>query len=405
MIFLTEKIFWENPYLKELDGRVVKNEYKDNSSYIELNRTIFYPHLAGGQPMDFGSINGKKILEVYQEEDRIIHVIKGEFKGNRAHMSIDWNRRWDLMQQHTGQHLLSSSFYRLFNAETIGIHIGEEYSTIDLKKPFLTDDEASQAEFLANKMVQSNFRVKSYLVDRAQLANLPLRRNASVEDDMVRIVEIDNIDYSPCCGTHVSNTGEIGIIKIRRWEKYKGKIRVEFLCGNRALRDYYWKNKYIYEIGKLLSSKDVEVLNSVNHLYASKEILERENRSLREELLDIKSQLLLKESFVEDDISYIIKKIHDGNIKDINYLASKLNKSNKLIQIYSIANDEIGQFLISRSDDLDLDLKEVFERVSNQIIIKGGGHKQMIQGASSLPILDNVIKIFIKEIKEKLGGN
>ena len=395
----------DNPYLKEMDGKIIKNEFKDNKSYIEMDKTIFYPHLAGGQLMDFGTINGLEVLEVYEDGENIIHVAKGELKATRVHLSIDWDRRLDLMQQHTGQHLLSSSFDRLFNAETIGFHMGDDYLTIDIKKPYLTEDEASQVEYLANKLVQSNFRVKSYFVEQGQLSKIPLRKDTSIEDDNIRIIEIDSIDYSACCGTHVSTTGEIGLIKIRKWEKYKGNIRVEFLCGTRALNDYSWKNNYIKNIGKLLSSKDTDVLDKVEHLYKGKESLEKENKYLREQIYNIKAELFLKDSKEENSVNYIIKEFKDIDMKELNLISSNLSRNQEsLIQIYSIRTDETGQFLICKSKNLDINLKEVFEKVSNRIIIKGGGNQQMVQGSSSVTILSNVINAFKNEIKNYFKG-
>lgn len=395
----------DNPYLKEMNGKVIKNHFSDSKSHIQLDKTIFYPHLAGGQPMDFGTINGLEVLEVYEDGEEIIHVVKGELQGTRVHMSIDWDRRLDLMQSHTGQHLLSSSFDRLFNAETIGIHIGDEYITIDVKKPYLTEEEARQVEYLANKVIQSNFRVKSYFVDHNQLSKIPLRRKTLIENDKIRIIEIDNVDYSACCGTHVANTGEIGLIKIRKWDKYKGNIRVEFVCGTRALKDYSWKNIYIKEIGKLLSSKDTDVLDKVTHLYNTKDTLEKENKHLRDTIYNLKGDLLLNEINVEDDINYIIKEFKDVDMKEINLISSNLNRSQEnLIQIYSSKTNELGQFLLCKSKDLDIDLKEIFEKVSNKIIIKGGGSQQMIQGVSSISIIENVMKVFTNEIQKYFKG-
>lgn len=393
----------DNPYLKELDGKITKKEFKENKSYIQLDKTIFYPDMAGGQPMDYGTINGSEVLEVFEEGEEIIHVVKGEFKSNRVHMSIDWERRLDLMQQHTGEHILASSFYRLFNATTSSLHIGNEYNTIDIARPYLLEDEASKVEYLANKVIQSNFRVKSYTVNRDQLTKIPLRKEVSVDDENLRIIEVDNVDYIACCGTHVSNTGEIGLIKIRKWEKYKGNIRVEFICGTRALNDYSWKNSYINEIGTLLSAKDIDVLDKVNQLYGAKETLEKENRYLREELYKIKGEILLKESTTENNINYIIKNFKDVDLKEINLISSNLNKTNEnLIQIYSISTAEMGQFLITRSKDLDINLKDIYKEVSDKIIIKGGGSPQMIQGVSSIAVLDKVMTMFEKEIKKIL---
>ena len=395
----------DNPYIREMDGKITKKEFKNGKSYLQLDKTIFYPDLAGGQPMDYGMINGHEVLKVYEEGNDIVHIVKGELNSNRVHMEIDWERRFDLMQQHSGEHLLASSFYRLFNATNAGIHIGNEINTIEIEKPYLTEDEAKQAEFLANKVIQSNFRVKSYTLDRDQLSRIPLRKETSIEDKNIRIIEIENIDYAACCGTHISNTGEIGIIKILKWYKYKGNIKIEFICGTRALKDYYFKNHYINKIGTLLSAQDIDVLERVNKLYSEKEALEEENKNLRQELYKVKGEQLLREVQKENKINFIIKSLEKTNSREINIIASDLNKNQeKLIQIYSIPNDEMGQFLISRSKDLNINLKEVFEEVSKKIIIKGGGSSQQIQGSASINTLDKVMDMFKIEIKKRIKG-
>ena len=394
---MTYKVFMDNPYLKEMNGKITKKEFKDNKSYIQLDKTIFYPDLAGGQPMDFGTINGLEVVKVYEEDETIVHVIKGDIATTRVHMEINWDRRLDLMQQHSGEHILASSFYRLFNATTVGIHIGNELNTIDIKKPHLTENEASQVEYLANKIIQSNFKVKSYYVNHNQLSKIALRKDTTIEDEKIRIVEIDNIDYIACCGTHVSNTGEI-----KEGKKYKGNIRVEFVCGIRALKDYSWKNTYINEIGKLLSVKDTDVLNKVNQLNTARETVEKENRFLREELYNIKGELLLKESTVDNNINYIIKEFKDIDLKELNLIASNLNRNQeKLIQIYFIINEEMWQFVIARSKDLDLNLNKIFKDISNKYAIKGGGSPQLIQGVASISDLYSAIDMFKREIKSK----
>ncbi len=400
---MTYKVFMDNPYLKELDGKIIDKEFKDNKSFIQLDRTIFYPDLAGGQPMDYGSINGLEVLNVYEEGNSIIHVVKGDLTTARVHMQIDWDRRFDMMQQHSGEHLLASSFYRLFNTNILGIHIGNEFNTIDIGKPYLTQEEASQVEYLANKLIHSNFRVKAYTVSRDALSRIPLRRDSDIDDENIRIIEIDNIDYIACCGTHVSNTGEIGMIKIRRWEKYKGNIRVEFICGGRTLNDYSWKNIYINEIGSLLSAKDSDVLDKVHQLYDAKEASDKENRYLREDLYKLKGQALLSESTEENGVKYVIKEFHDKDSKEVNLISSNLNKENqKLVQIYSIINQGKGQFIITRTKDLDINLKKIFDNISKKIILKGGGSPQMVQGTSTPPIVKKTMVMFEKEIKENI---
>ena len=293
---MTDKIYLQNPYLREISARIVDKKYIDNKFYIKLNRTIFYPNMSGGQPMDKGTINGIEVLDTYEDGEDIIHVVKDNIQNNNVQLSIDWDTRFDHMQQHTGQHLLSSVFYNLYNAETVGFHLGREYVYIDITLPELTDEDINRVEKFSNKIIFSNFNIKTYYIDKNNISKIPLRKQPSVTSN-IRIVEIDGMDYSPCCGTHHRSTGEIGLIKIRKWEKYKGNTRVEFVCGNRALQDYSWKNTCINNISTLLSSKDTDTYNKVKILFDHTEELEKENRDLQEELLkysiNLRSSMLL----------------------------------------------------------------------------------------------------------------
>src|SRR5690554_4550463 len=216
-VIMTRKIYWENPYLYEIDALVEEKKIKDNKFYVKLNRTIFYPNMSGGQPGDKGTIDGIKVLDTYEESNKIIHVLEKNISQLKVKLKIDSTVRFDLMQQHTGQHLLSGVFYNLFNAETVGFHLGEEYVTIDITLDEISIDEIKKVEQMCNKIIQSNFKVKSYFVTNDNVHLIPVRKPPTVNED-IRIIEIEGFDYSPCGGTHVSYTGEIGLIKIRKWE-------------------------------------------------------------------------------------------------------------------------------------------------------------------------------------------
>lgn len=397
MILLTNKIYMENPYLKEIDAKIIEKIHKNNSYHIKLDRTIFYPHLSGGQPRDMGTINNTTVLDVYEDGRDIVHVINKDISTNSVKLAINWDNRFDLMQQHSGQHLLSSSFYRLLNAYTDGFHIGKESVYIDITKPELTEEEIQQVEFLSNKIIQSNFKIKSYIADENELSLLPIRKEPNTKDD-IRIVEIDSIDYSPCCGTHVYNTGEIGLIKITRWNKYKNYTRVEFICGSRAIKDYTWKNQYIKEIGLLFTSKDKDVLKNTKKLINDVDNLKKENKKLKEELLKYRANSLLNDSKPINGIKYIVKEFKDISINELRPISSYLNSKDKIIQIYSISDENVGQFFISRSQDLKIDLKKVFNKIAESIIIKGGGSNQTVQGVTAPVLLNSVIKKFYDEI-------
>ena len=286
---MSKKLYLDNPYLREIDARITSKAYENGKYYLKLNRTIFYPHLSGGQPGDKGTINGIQVLEVYEENSDIIHVIKENIHSDKVTLNIDWENRLDNMQQHTGQHLLSAAFYKLFNGETIGFHIGHDYVYIDVSLPELSEDDAEKIELYTNRIITSNFEIKSYYIEKEDVSKIPVRKKPIVNSN-IRIVEIDNIDFSPCAGTHLRNTGELGLIKIRKWEKYKGNIRIEFVCGNRAFNDYSWEHKAIKNISLLLTSKDTNIFDKVQILYNQKEELEKENAKLKQELLKIKAE-------------------------------------------------------------------------------------------------------------------
>ena len=394
---MTERVYLNNPYLRRLDARIVEKIYKNDKYYIKTDRTIFYPNLAGGQPGDKGTINGVKVLDTYNDGEDIIHVVQDNIQSDKVLLSIDWDNRFDYMQQHSGQHLLSAVFYKLFNGETIGFYIGNEYVYIDVNLPTINDEEIMKIEEFANKIIFSNFPMKSYIIEKSKLNDLPDIKN-SITNSKIRIVEIDGIDFSPCCGTHLRHTGEIGLIKIRKVENYKGNIRVEFVCGNRALKDYIWKNNYIKNISNLLSSKDKDVQDKVFKLYNQKEELEKENRTLKEELCMYKGDKLLDNAKNVHGINFIYSKFEDLEFNEVNNIASYLMGLNKNIILLGLYNKEYSQFLVGRSSEIDINMKNIFKNISENLDIKGGGSNQVVQGKCKKDSLDLVLKSFYENI-------
>ena len=399
---MTEKLYLNNPYLREIDARIVEKTYKNGKYYIKLNRTIFYPHLSGGQPGDKGTINGVEVLEVYEDNMDIVHVTRDNIHSDKVMLNIDWDNRLDNMQQHSGQHLLSAAFYKLYNGETVGFHIGEDYVYIDVTLPELTEEEAKKVEIYANRIIFSNFDIKSYYIEKKDIDKIPVRKQPSVSSH-IRIVEIDNIDFSPCGGTHLRQTGEIGLIKIRKWEKYKGNIRLEFVCGNRALSDYTWKNKAVNDISLLLSSKDKDIYNKVKTLLDQKIALEKENRSLKEEIVKYKGKELLRSAFKVKNKPFISKIFTDKDLKEINAISAFLNNVSSSIHILGSNKDNKGQFLVSVPKDIDINLKDILKEVSNEFDLKGGGNANTVQGGCKIGDLEEVLKKFYEMIKEELN--
>jgi alanyl-tRNA synthetase len=227
---MTERLYYRDARLTEFTARVVEVA----GDRVYLDRTAFYP-TSGGQLFDVGTLGDARVVDVVDEQERIAHVLDAPARfaaGDELTARVDWTRRFDHMQQHTGQHLLSAVFEELFKHKTVSVHFGDESSTLDLDAASLSKDRALMAERRANEIVFENRPVRVTFEDAADAKGLRKEVDRAGE---LRIVEIERLDRSACGGTHVSGTGEIGPVVVRRIEKYKQSTRVEFLCGWRAL--------------------------------------------------------------------------------------------------------------------------------------------------------------------------
>lgn len=230
----TERLYYTDCYLREFEARVLKAEPGPKGFRVVLDRSAFYPE-SGGQPMDLGTLAGIPVLEVVEEGDAVVLVLERKPEGANVKGEIDWARRFDHMQQHTGQHLLSAAFEKTGNYRTVSFHLGAEISSIDLDSDRLGRRQIEEAENLANRVMFEDREVRVFFRPAAEAGRMDLRKPTQREGD-VRLVEVENFDLSACGGTHVNRTGAVGLISVRRFERMKGSTRVEFLCGGRALR-------------------------------------------------------------------------------------------------------------------------------------------------------------------------
>ncbi len=380
---MTEKIYLDNPYLKELTAKIINKEYSNSKFYVTLNRTIVYPHLSGGQPMDKAVINDSKVIDVYEENGSIVHVLEDNISSNTVNIAIDWDVRFDHMQQHSGQHLLSAVIYRLYNANTIGMHIGRDYVYIDVAIPQLSEADVEKIERFANEIIYCNFPIKAYEVENKDINSIPLRKPPTV-DKNIRIIEFENVDITPCAGTHVRNIGEVGIIKIRKWEKYKGNTRIEFVCGYRALKDYSLKSYNISNISVLLSSKDIDTLSAVTKLYDDYKLLEKELQDTKSELLNYQVKGFLNESFKIKNVRIVQKTLNNFDPKMAKYAMTQVLSHSRTICILCIIENQYKcHILMGRSNDLNVNMKNIFDSVIGIINGKGGGSPELVQGGGA----------------------
>ncbi len=244
---MTERLYYNDCYLHEFRGQVV--DTADEGKRVYLDRTAFYP-ASGGQPFDLGTLGGVVVREVVDEEDRIAHVLDAPLDAQEVHGRVDWARRFDHMQQHTGQHLLSAVLIELFEIPTLSFHMGAVTSTIDVGAPALEARRMERAEERCAEIIAEARPVTIGYEDSS--ADLALRK-ASARTGTLRIVSIDGLDRSACGGTHVRRTAEIGPLQIRKLEKIRGNVRIEFVCGLRAIRQARQDFRTLSEISRLMS--------------------------------------------------------------------------------------------------------------------------------------------------------
>ena len=237
---MTERIYYTDPYATEFDATVVRADAVPDAPAhrrVVLDRTAFYP-TSGGQPFDTGTLGDVRVLEVEDADDgEVVHIVEGDVGPGVVHGRIDWDRRFEHMQQHTGQHVLSAAFDRVLKVPTVSFHLGTASSTIDLARE-VSAAEIARAEREANRIVWEDRPVAIRFADAAEAATLGLRKE-SKREGVLRLIDVENFDVSACGGTHVARTGAIGVIAVAGAERFKGATRLEFLCGGRALTGYH----------------------------------------------------------------------------------------------------------------------------------------------------------------------
>ena len=290
---MTEKLFYKDAYLKECRSKIVRILEEDDKIKVVLDKTIFYPE-GGGQPSDTGTIDGLKVNYVYEDNGVIYHCIEGKPKNKCVTCKIDFKKRFDYMQQHSGEHLLSGVIFTLFNGNNRGFHLGEDHVTVDIDIEPMDENMINRIENLVNECIYKNRTIKTYVVSRKESLKFPLRKQVKEGVENVRIVQALNMDCCACCGTHVLRTGEIGILKILKAEKYKKMTRIYFKCGNRALADFQKEHKIIMDLSKDFSTEIFHIEDRVNF----------EKNEIKEAFKVFEEAINLDENYAE---TYIVK--------------------------------------------------------------------------------------------------
>jgi alanyl-tRNA synthetase len=374
---MTERLYYTNAYLKEFDATVLDVvSDADGRSAAILDRTAFYP-TSGGQPFDTGALGDSRVVDVVDRDDgAVLHIVEGKVLAGPTYGRIDWDRRFEHMQQHTGQHVLSAAFERTCQARTSSFHLGTSSATIDLAQEVLPAQIAA-AELVANRVVWEDRPVSVRFVDESEAANLPLRKEPR-RSGRLRIVEVDGFDLSACGGTHVSRTGAIGNISVGSFERFRGGMRVEFRCGIRALESYRLLRDTVSAAARLLST-------GLEDLPAATERLQSENNEGRRRIKHLQEKLAGHEASVLAErpanrvASTVIEALDGWDASGLKAVASALVERAGYAAILASTSAPVS-IVVARAPDRSIDAAAIVKALTTKFGGKGGGRPELAQG-------------------------
>ena len=387
---MTQRIYYSEPYRRSFDAKVLAVDIVAGHAHVTVDQTAFYP-TSGGQPFDTGTLGGAAVTEVIDRDDgTIAHVVSGSLNpGDVVTGEIDWARRFDHMQQHTGQHVLSAAFDRLFGVRTESFHMGQVSSTIDLARE-VSESEIAKAEDDANRIVWEDRPVTIRFSTAEEAAAMGMRKE-SARSGTLRLIDVQDYDLSACGGTHVDRTGAIGIIAIGGWEKFKGGSRVEFLCGGRALQRFRVWRGALSAVQKHLSVPPIEMAASIERLQEDAKAVQRTVRGFQEKLATHEAQALLAKG------SPVVAAIEGWDAQGIKAIAAAITAAdqNAVVALFTTATP--AQVVIARGSKSTVDAGALLKQLTAKFGGKGGGKPDLAQGGGLGARADELIA-YVKEI-------
>jgi alanyl-tRNA synthetase len=375
---LTERLYYSDSHLIEFEARVVDvTERVSGWTAIVLNRTAFYP-TGGGQPSDTGTLDGMRVVECIDDGDRgVLHVVQGGAPVRDAivHGRVDWARRLDHMQQHTGQHILSQAFVTLFNAPTRGFRVLETSCEIDIDLPEPTSEKIERAVELANNVIWEDRAITIRNVTSEEASELSLRKETSREGQL-RLIEIEGFDLTPCGGTHAYRSGEVGVIVVRSWERAKGLTRIDFVAGTRALADYRKANRSAREVAALFSSGRDDIAHLTANLLEENKELHRRVRVLEEIAAEVEAEKLLAKAS-----NGVVSQVFEGrDAESLKKLAQALIANAGTIALLASRDKDTARLVFARSSDATGDMNALMREACTMLDGRGGGKPELAQG-------------------------
>lgn len=389
---MTEKLFYEDSYIKEFQARVLSCRERNGGYQAVLTRTAFFPE-GGGQSADTGFLYTKegeeiRVTDVHEKDGVVYHHISQPVQeGTEVRGKLDFQERFSKMQQHTGEHILSGLVNRHFGYRNVGFHLGTQEVTMDYNG-VLTEEDLRQIEYEANEAVAENIPVKVLYPSKEELKNITYRSKIEIEGQ-IRIVQIPGYDSCACCAPHVKETGSVGLIKIVGAVHYKGGMRVSILCGFRALEDYRMKERNVTEISNLLSAKQEDTAQAVEHLGQELNRQKEKNKALQERYVALCLENIRKNADPEENIFLFEEELDPGARRD--FVNKGMEMTRGLAGVFVGTDDSGYQYVLgSRRPDI----QETGKKLNARFQGKGGGRPPMVQG--SLKGKEQEIREFLK---------
>jgi alanyl-tRNA synthetase len=397
---VTERLYYSDSHLIEFEARVVDvTDRVSGWTAVVLDRTAFYP-TGGGQPSDTGTLNGARVVECIDDGDKgVLHVVQGAApsRDDVVKGRVDWSRRLDHMQQHTGQHILSQAFVTLFNAPTRSFRVMDESCEIDVELSNPTTDIIERAVELANNVIWEDRTITIRNVTSDEAANLPLRKESARDGDL-RLIEIEGFDLTPCGGTHAYRSGEVGMIAARSWERAKGLTRIEFVAGMRALADYRRANKSARDVAALFSTGRDDAPQVAAQMVEAQKELNRRIRTLEEMAAEVEATNLLSSAS-----GGVVSHIFEGrDAESLKKLAHALIAHPQTIALLGSRDKDTARLVFARSLDAVGDMSALMREACAMLEGRGGGKPEIAQGGGKrVELLDDVVNHIVKKCLEE----
>ncbi|WP_179863072.1 alanyl-tRNA editing protein [Bacillus toyonensis] len=377
---MEQKLYYIDAYTKDFTTKIIKQDYdKEDNLYVVLNETAFYP-TGGGQPYDTGTLNGTLVTNVEEVNGEIRHFIAEQLETAEVEGKINWERRFDHMQQHAAQHILSAAFWDHFNIPTIGFYLGKETVTIDLETENLPAETIEKAVQIANNIVFENHPIRIQWMNLEEAKTLPLRKEPTLTEN-IRVVIIENFDYNGCGGTHPRRTGEVGLIQVLNWERNKGGIRLTFIAGWRTLKLMGQQQQIMKDVSKQLNSSETDIPAKIAQLLISQKENEKAIQTMNEKLLFAEANELLQQP-AEIHAGFLISKVFTNrSMQEVAKLSAIIiEQQEHAITYFVIENDDKLQCILACGKTVTLDMNALLKDALPAIEGKGGGNKKSARG-------------------------